>query len=485
MPVNRHYLDCQIGGNNQNRYPLTEIPANASDELSIGQNGQVYAPNSSDPVLKGQLDDYCAQQYTAVEIPAAPTVTDPCGTGNAVWVKPANVTPITWSLNAKNELIATLDAGYVFTNGQTSYNYGQAIETNTDPCVVQVQLPSPQVDDPCGLRNARWITPTNTDQFIWSVENGELIVRTTVGYEFADGSTYHNFGAAVDSNTLCRVAIPETPTPTDPCGIRNASWSLPDNTDQYTWSIDEDGNLIATTTTNYLFTDGSKTHNFGTAVDSGELCPDTIITAPAAPTAIDACNPANIASNIIWNFASYKNTELYTWSLLDNGSLIVSAAEGYAFTGGLRSITFALPTDTGTRCPIVVHPTMPTINDSCGTKNDSIDLPKDTEQIHYRLGVTINGTTPVIAMAQPGYIFNVEGLTTYTYLIKLTDKACSTATAVTTKNVSSTPVSQPIELPLTGPTERAPILAVLAGVVTYLIIYVAQNRRRITDIGRA
>lgn len=73
---------------------------------------------------------------TPVALPGTPEVNDPCGTGNAVWVVPANAAPITWTLNPDGKLIASVAAGYSFPNGQVSHDFGLAPETNISVCPV-------------------------------------------------------------------------------------------------------------------------------------------------------------------------------------------------------------------------------------------------------------------------------------------------------------------------------------------------------------
>lgn len=223
---------AQLGGNNQNRYALTQLPAGASSDLYF-VGGQVYAPNSSDPVLKGQLDAYCAQQYT-LEIPTNLGVNDPCGVGNATWMVPVDTELLDWEVDASGVLTVEIIAGgYVFTDGTYLHSYGVATETNVDECepIEEPLPPVPAVTDPCNLNgpNAAWIVPADTDEVTWTLQtNGELVASTTDGYVFTNGETSHNYGLPTDSGITC--VTPGKIEIVDECGVLNDSYIVPTTT---------------------------------------------------------------------------------------------------------------------------------------------------------------------------------------------------------------------------------------------------------------
>lgn len=77
----------------------------------------------------------------------------------------------------------------------------------------------------------------------------------------------------------------DLPTPTfeDPCGPNNASWNAPKNTDVLTWRVDDQGNLIATIIKDKtIFENGTTSHNYGMASESGEACPPEVVISPSA-----------------------------------------------------------------------------------------------------------------------------------------------------------------------------------------------------------
>lgn len=61
----------------------------------------------------------------------------------------------------------------------------------------------------------------------------------------------------------CKNIVVETPKPTqtDPCGLNNAEWVKPDDSDEITWTL-TDGVLVATANHGYIFADDQKTNRF-------------------------------------------------------------------------------------------------------------------------------------------------------------------------------------------------------------------------------
>lgn len=78
---------------------------------------------------------------------------------------------------------------------------------HNDHCHVVIPLPTPTVDDPCGPRNAKWIMPTDTEQYTWHLnQDNELIVTAIPPYVFSEKEKSHNYGTAEDENKPCEVA---------------------------------------------------------------------------------------------------------------------------------------------------------------------------------------------------------------------------------------------------------------------------------------
>ena len=150
-------------------------------------------------------DELCGPEE--IEIPAAPSVTDPCGVGNATWNVPDDNATFDWELVGGELIVTILAENTVFEGtGETSHNFGEAVETNTDECEVageQLEIPAqPGIKDPCGAGNARWKVPADTDELDWTLDDGvlsvEILVADTV-FEGTDDTTY-SFGKAVETN---------------------------------------------------------------------------------------------------------------------------------------------------------------------------------------------------------------------------------------------------------------------------------------------
>ncbi|MGB3008987.1 MAG: hypothetical protein WBB33_01360 [Candidatus Saccharimonadales bacterium] len=124
-----------------------------------------------------------SNRLCVVEVPAAPSQTDPCGLNNARWTTPPNNTVITWSVNANNELIATTTDNYTFADGKT-HNYGTPTESG-HLCAVVV---APTVSDFCGTKYDAVITVGSegvTYSEEWNEDHTQVEVTATAneGYE--------------------------------------------------------------------------------------------------------------------------------------------------------------------------------------------------------------------------------------------------------------------------------------------------------------
>ena len=97
--------------------------------------------------------------------------------------------------------------------GETTHNYGPAVETNTEECEVlgeQLEIPAqPAVTDPCDPGNAEWVVPADTDELDWTLQDdGVLTVDITVPDTVFEGTeeTSWSFGRAEETNTeACEV----------------------------------------------------------------------------------------------------------------------------------------------------------------------------------------------------------------------------------------------------------------------------------------
>lgn len=90
------------------------------------------------------------------------------------------------------------------------------------------------------------------------------------------------------------IPVPKAPEVNDPCGANNATWIVPADTSSVNWTV-SDGRLMASTKEGYVFSDGTKSHDYGVAKDSGTPCePEPTSVTPKAPTVKDdSCGTAN------------------------------------------------------------------------------------------------------------------------------------------------------------------------------------------------
>jgi hypothetical protein len=319
------------------------------------------------PTEKAKSKVFKVECASVVQVPATPAVNDPCGVGNATWIKPSDTAQIDWTLKANGDLVAETEHGYIFSDQTTIHNYGKAVDSNV-ACIVTIPVPAtPSVNDPCGLNNAAWIVPVDTAQIDWVLQaNGDLVANTKAGYEFATGNkTSHNYGKAVDSGKLCIISIPAKPAVNDPCGPRNAMWVIPEDTDSVHWSV-VNGHLIATAQADYLFSNYQKTHDYGTAVDSNVACIISI-PVPKTPEVKDPCG----LHNAQWIVP--KDTMQVDWSINQKGELVATAKTGYIFENDEHSHNYGKPVDSGKLCP--VKPEAPKFIDYCGERTDYVVIP--------------------------------------------------------------------------------------------------------------
>ena len=195
---------------------------------------------------------------------------------------------VRWEVADQDHLIAHLKDGYTFPDGATSHDFGPpqdywgcwiggfVQQGMLDWGAFSMPIPAPQVNDPCGPDNAVWIKPEDDYMLIWEItDQGHLIARLNAqNYPiFPDLTTSHDYGVAPDSGVPC-VDLPQAPAVNDPCGPDNAVWIKPEDTARLRWEITSDNHLVAHTKDGLVFRDGSSTHDYGLAVDSGEECID-------------------------------------------------------------------------------------------------------------------------------------------------------------------------------------------------------------------
>lgn len=236
--------------------------------VATAQVGYIFSDRTTSHDFGVAVD---ANADCVIDTPQA-TIHDPCGLNNATWTVTSG-SYYTVKQNSNRSVTVTANTGYTFAGGVKSYTIPAPADSGA--LCLSEPIPTPQPVDPCGLNNAYWVKPRNTQTVHWSINAKGELIATAIGVNFTNGMSSINFGPAQDSGALCQIDIPKQPQPNDPCGVNNASWELPRNTSAYTWSL-SDGHLIVTTTANYTFGDGMTSYDFGVAPDSGQLCPVTI-----------------------------------------------------------------------------------------------------------------------------------------------------------------------------------------------------------------
>lgn len=84
-----------------------------------------------------------------------------------------------------------------------------------EPPVEVVAFPLPESSDPCGLDNASWVKPADTDAVHWSIgDAGQLTGETQAGYTWPNGTTINGWGQAPESGTSC--PVPPVDPPAEP-----------------------------------------------------------------------------------------------------------------------------------------------------------------------------------------------------------------------------------------------------------------------------
>jgi len=301
---------------------------------------------------------------------------------------------------------------------------GQAILANgCEKPNVRIDVPpTPKVDDPCGLGNATWIVPKDTDTVTWKLwQNGDLVASTTSGYEFTNGKTWYNYGKAQDSGELC-VKFVEATAPTvdkDRCGTNHDTYTIPD-VEGVQYFVNGQPVAPGTYSTNGALhvkisaeaKDGYKLigrDNCWTLDFTNEPC--LIPVEAVAPTVnSDPCGTGNDTYTIpyVKGVVYIVNGHIKapgTYSTHGKAKLEIKAVAlpGYKLVGkDCWTLWF-----TNDACPVEVTP--PEQETVCGENNDLIILP-ETEHVTYTQTGWVDGVNVVTATPDKGYyIDNYDG----------------------------------------------------------------------------
>lgn len=395
VPVNTALVDDPCGIGNASWI----LPADTTTtHWSINQSGHLIASAKSGYMfINGTLSvDFgvAPETNTAACVSKIPKPTVPiidlCGPANITYGTVPASAYYTFIRNQDGSITFTANNGFIFDDGSANgvTTYTLPVLHDSGALCQSEPIPAPQHIDPCGIANAYWVMPSDTPTVHWALSGGQL-TATTVGVLFTNGQASINFGNAVDSGVMCSVALPQAPTPIDPCGTSNATWgNIPANTASYTWQL-SDGHLIATTTTNYLFDNGSSAHDFGLAPDSGDLCPTPVVVNPTCDTPGSITLPAVKDDGFSYHYTVTIGTDVSTYTATALPKTIYVAQGMHVRVTLVRdglwqtqifdtSYDFAL-------LGCIQIPVQPTPIDPCGTDNASWTKPEDTATVTWSI----------------------------------------------------------------------------------------------------
>ena len=420
-----HGWTAQLGdsnsGNNPNRAPLTQLPAGAGEGVYIDQtSGQVYAPNSADPALKGLLDAQCAAEYTV----APPQQIVVCGANNDTITAAANMTISSdsdWSGNLRT-ITFTADNPYTFlvNNAYTGSETVTYTDANTQ-CAPTVITPNPTVtvDQICGPQNDTYTVSTSADYTstagAWT--DGKLTVTFTAnaGYVFSNGLATYTV-TITDNNEPCEGPIVITPNPsvnvTDVCGTTDNDTFVV-STGHYTVNTGSwlNGSRTFTFTANegYLFSNNTTTYTV-TITDTHTPCAIHIDQPQVSQQAI--CGKDNNLVTIGSGHYTYTET---VW-VHNKLTITFTADQGYTFENGTMT-TVVLHDKSG---PCLIAPPKYTQTTVCGANNDTVAISEGQYTITNDTG-WVNGTRTITFKADKGVRFE-KGKDGKEYTLTLTDK---------------------------------------------------------------
>lgn len=421
------------------------------------------------------------------------TFTEQCGIEQNDIVTPSYgahyTTAVTWDGNTAT-VTYTADAGYVFDNGTDKLVVSHTDKNELCP----VDLPTLEQKDPCNpfgeIAEPYWTTtPKNTSQYTWMHNSdGSYTATTAAGYTFdlGDGKTATSYTftlKADDPTNVCYKVIeaPQPPTPVYTCGpVSQAFWMIPVDSD-ITWK-NIDGHLWAYAPSGSVFNyhdELTDAIDFGLASANVEYQRCEIPT-PKFDFAVK-CGPQN-------DIVSATDGDNYSVKISDwvagVKTITFTADKDYVFANGETTFSKTY-TDNNTPC-VAQYSTGYDYIDKCGTINDSLLLPEDSNQVAYSYKA-VNGYFVVTVDAKTGFVLNSDGAITLSYQIKIGDPespvcpvGVGNAGQITPAVVTTVSApAQAIELPHTGPSDNnsaMTILGLVASLVTYGAVLALQRR---------
>lgn len=328
------------------------------------------------------------------------------------------------------------------------------VEEPEGPEVITDRVPGPTFTDLCGTEDDDVVLPAETEKFEYVVtRDGSKVTVTAIakdGYVFAEGTK--TVWVETFTDEPCEVepvpVAPTVPTKVDECGTANDRIVVPADTDEYSYGTpvvaDGKGSVTVTAKDGYVFEGGktSLTFQFEFTNVPCELPPTEV--KPTVPTKADECGTANDKILVPADTDEYA----YGTPVIEDGkgSVTVTAKDGYVFEGDKTQLTYDF-TFTNEACevpPTVVtqHPLPPVFLDKCGTADDEVILPDDTDEFYYDADLE-DGMAVVTVIARDGYVFEKETVTSWAHTF--TNEPCTVQTVVTppAPQVTVTPQAAP------------------------------------------
>jgi hypothetical protein len=351
--------------------------------------------------------DACEEPPTEIEIPATPSVNDPCGPNNATWNVPADTDTLDWELKDNGHLVVTVAAeNTTFPGGATSHDFGKAPDSGencppTDECpsltgsvkttlsdgsvvngniydnksdvyiygeqLGDVTTVYVRVTDPSGstvLSDTKEVAvvngsfgPVQLPTFDDTPNNGgeyKVWVSTSPDFENNKCTKFDNFKVRGEEpeepeGNLVVDSECESITIGEPTGVKPEDADVVIKLDDVevqpgTYAVEPGTHTVE------LFVDGEKVDSETLVVEECPV-PPTEVPVPTQDS-VDPCNPPGVTNNVDWAGPLPADTANVDWSESNDGTTRTATLIGNAewSDGTTAPKVFTLPADSGLTC---------------------------------------------------------------------------------------------------------------------------------------
>jgi hypothetical protein len=208
------------------------------------------------------------------------------------------------------------------------------------------------------LNNTPYVAPPDGDSWTdaqGQTDEGSVAIRYAKDDEQAEDVSLKECPGYVQE-----IPVPAMPSTTDPCNppevASNIAFVVPADTAQLDYTLLGNGDVTVAPKPGFVFRGNTQVVTFQLPADSNVPCSTTVtIDPPGTPSTTDPCGPANIAFNVP------ADTAQLDYTLLGNGDVTAAPKPGFVFSGNSQLITFTLPADSGTPCPLGVEEIAPEV----------------------------------------------------------------------------------------------------------------------------